>query len=253
AAYRVAVALQPDFAEAYVRLGTILGIQGNSAEALACFERAAEVQPDSVFGLIGLATARTEARQVAAAEECVRRAIALAPHNAEAQMLAGNILSRLGRFADANACCETAIRLDPRRTFSYYNLVSNKKITAADRPLIEQMTRLLVDENLPDRDRTNLHFALGKSFDDLAEYESAMRHFDEANRIEAERVKQAGGFLDRDLHAAENDAAIAMFTPELFAAREPCGSQSELPIFIVGMPRSGTTLTEQIISSHPEV
>jgi hypothetical protein len=115
------------------------------------------------------------------------------------------------------------------------------------------MDLLLADQNLADRDRVNLHFALGKARDDLAEYEQAMRHFDEANRIEAQLQKLAGRTSHRKEYAAEIDRIIETYTPEFFARQKPFGCASELPILIVGMPRSGTTLVEQILSSHTKV
>ena len=112
---------------------------------------------------------------------------------------------------------------------------------------------LLADQGLADGDRVNLHFALGKALDDLAEYEQAMRHFDEANRIEAQLQKLAGRTSNRGEFAAEVGTIIGTYVPEFFARHKPFGSTSELPILIVGMPRSGTTLVEQILSSHTKM
>ncbi len=101
--------------------------------------------------------------------------------------------------------------------------------------------------------RINVHFALGKAYDDLGDYAEAMRHYEEANRLRAMSVR-----LDRAALAAKYDSLIAGFTAEALAsARQalarPARPGDDLPVFIVGMPRSGTTLVEQILSSHPAV
>jgi tetratricopeptide (TPR) repeat protein len=253
ASYRRAIALAPNFAEAHARLGNVLRDDGDRAASLACFRRAAEAQPEATLGLVSLATVLSEERQEAAAEDCLRRAIAGDPRSSEAHSRLGDLLGRLGRFDEAIACFERAIDLDPRRTVAYFGLVSCKQIREADRPLIARMTALLDHDALTRQDRANLHFALGKAFDDLAEYEAAIRHFDEANRIEAERLGMIGRTVDAEQYAAGVAAMIATLTPDYFARHAACGSESELPVLIVGMPRSGTTLVEQILSSHPEV
>jgi tetratricopeptide (TPR) repeat protein len=251
ACYRRAIGFAPDLAEAHARLGNLLSDIGEHKEANACFRRAAEAQPESTLGLICRATVLFEERQEAAAEVCLRRAVAGEPGNGEAHNRLGGLLARLGKFDESIAFFEQAISLDPRRTTAYFGLVNAKKISEPDRPLTRQMLALLEDAALPDRDQATLHFALGKAFDDLAEYQMAMRHFDEANRIEVERLRLIGRSFNREEHIARAAALIATFTPDYFAGRGALGCKSELPVLIVGMPRSGTTLVEQILSSHP--
>ena len=253
ASYRRAIALAPDFAEAHARLGNVFHDDGDRAASLACFRRAAQAQPQSTLGLVSLATVLSEERQEAAAEDCLRRAIAGDPKSSEAYSRLGDLLGRLGRFDEAITCFEQAFTLDPRRTVAYFGLVTSKHIREADRPLIARMKRLVDDAALTGQDRATLNFALGKAYDDLAEYRAAIGHFDEANRIEAERLRLVGRTVDRDQYAADAAAMIATLTPDYFARHADCGSASELPVLIVGMPRSGTTLVEQILSSHPEI
>src|SRR5207237_7788588 len=93
-----------------------------------------------------------------------------------------------------------------------------------------------------------LHFALGKAYDDLGEYERAMQHFDQANGLKYRRKP-----YNRSGHAASVNRQISRFTTEFFARNAALGSDWEVPVLILGMPRSGTTLVEQILSSHPEV
>lgn len=135
----------------------------------------------------------------------------------------------MGRFEEAIACFEQSISLDPCHTVAYFALMTSKKIGEADWPMIERILGLLDNPALNDRDRANLHFALGKAFDDLAAYETAMRHFDDSNRIEADRLRLIGRSFDRERHSAGADALIATFTPDYFAWHAAFGSDSELP------------------------
>ena len=189
---------------------------GDYAGAIACLRRAAQAQPESVIGLLSLASALFEERQEAAAEDCLRDAVALDPRNGEAHSRFGDLLARLGRFDEAIACFEAALTCDPRRSSAYFGLVSSKQIREADRPLIIRMTTLLDDVGLTDRDRANLHFALGKAFDDLAEYPMAMHHFDAANRLEFARLNSpVKEFLDE---MVEFEKDIEIPCDELFLA-----------------------------------
>lgn len=251
--YRRAIELAPDFAEAHARLGSLLYSGGDNAAALACYRRAAEAQPESTIGLVSRAAVLLEERQEQAAEQCLRRAVAGEPGSAEAHSRLGDLLGRLGRFDEAIAWFERSLALDPKRPLAYFGLVNSRKIREADRPLIARMTGLLDDVAFGDQDRATLHFALGKALDDLAEYQSAIRHYDQANGIEAERLRLIGRLLDREEYAASVAGMIATLTPDFFAHHRMLGSESDLPVLIVGMPRSGTTLVEQILSSHPEI
>jgi hypothetical protein len=136
---------------------------------------------------------------------------------------------------------------------AYFGLVTSKHFREVDRPLIDQMKRLVDYTTLTVHDRATLQFALGKACDDLAEYRAAIGHFDEANRIEAERLRLVGRSVDREQYATDVSAMISTLTPDYFARHAEGGSDSELPLLIVGMPRSGTTLVEQILSSHPDI
>jgi tetratricopeptide (TPR) repeat protein len=253
ASYRQALAFTPDLAEAHARLGNLFYANGSLAEALASFRAAAAAQPDSSLGLACLATALLEERQAAAAESHLRRAIALDPAVADAHVRLGDVLNRSGRFAEAADCFERALALQPRHATAYQGLVSGRTLKEQDRPLLDRMGSLIAAGGLAERDRATLHFAMGKAHDDLGEHEAAMQHFDEANRLEAARLRRAGRSLDLERHAADVARLIGTFSPEFFARHAALGSESELPVLIVGMPRSGTTLVEQILSSHPEI
>jgi tetratricopeptide (TPR) repeat protein len=247
-AFRRAAALAPRLAEAHGKLGNLLYAYGYHKEALASFRRAAEARPGTALGHLSMAKVFLHERRLAEAEECLRRALALDPRSADGQRLLGMVLQQAGRFEEAIACLEQAIARDGRLVAAYYDLVYAKKLTEADRTLVRQMEALLEQPGLPDQDRTRLCFALGKAHDDLGDHAAAIRHYDVGNRIERARYA-----FDRARHVARIDRAVAVCGPDFFARFRPHGSSSEAPLFILGMMRSGTTLVEQIVSSHPEV
>jgi len=141
------------------------------------------------------------------------------------------------------ACLTKAIDLDPTQIAAYHDLVHCKKLDAADRPLVARMLARLEAGDLADHERALLHFALGKGLDDLGAWEEAIGHIDQANRLE-----RRGLLFDREALADRCDRLMAVFTPDRIA-RSRGVADCEKPILIVGMPRSGTTLVEQVLSS----
>lgn len=249
AAYRRAIAIAPDFAPAHVKLGSLLLHDGERHEALDCFRRAAAAQPGTAMASLCEARLLIEEEKAAAAEAPARRAIELDSANSDAHCLLGMILMLLGRFREAAAAYDLGLALNRGQIGAYHELAHVKKLTEADRPLIAEMEWLLKERRLPEEAQADLHFALGKAYDDLRDYQSAIRHIDDANRLKRPVVGpyQAAG------HTAGIDRQIRTFTADFFARNALLGSDSERPILIVGMPRSGTTLVEQILSSHPAV
>ncbi len=280
ACYHKATVLEPGYLEAQSNLGCLLQELGRSAEAVACHRKALSIQPNNAATHNNLGIALQALYQFADAVACYRRAIALRPDFADAYSHLGSALKEQGlwdealasfrkaleldpnaptthanlgmvwldqgRFEDATAAFETALRLGGDPSSAYHGLSIVRKFTEADRPLIAQMEAALTDPALKPASRLLIHFALGKAFDDLKDYESAIRHFDEGNRLEREKSR-----FDRAGFTALVDWVIAAFPND--APASPAASASELPIFIVGMPRSGTTLVEQILASHPKV
>ena len=125
----------------------------------------------------------------------------------------------------------------------------SKRITQDDQPAIEQMNALLDYTPLLDLGRQRVHFALGKACDDLGDYATAMQHFDSGNQI----AGRSWPFDRAHFGASVHRLVTGGTTPEYFRQNRDFGSSSELPVLILGLPRSGTTLVEQIVSSHPEV
>ncbi|MGH7189077.1 MAG: tetratricopeptide repeat-containing sulfotransferase family protein [Acetobacteraceae bacterium] len=247
-ALRRAVSLAPRHAEAQAMRGDLLLLDGQREEAAACFRRAFAASPNATPGRLSLAKAFIAEENFHDAERQLRRTIALDPNSNSAHWTLGRTLTRLGRFADAATELEHAIALGPDDVFVYHDLVVTKRVGEADRPMLAVMLAALDRPGLAPVHRILLEYALGKAFDDLGEYDGAIRHFDEANRLRGRALR-----FDRAAFAAENDRVMARFSSCRQPSGDHKGADDQTPILIVGMPRSGTTLVEQILSAHPEI
>ncbi len=248
AAYDRATEIQPSLTEAWFRAGALVHTMGHREQAIGCFRRAAATGPKTSFGRLGAARALLTEDRDDEAERVLRKALTVDPENALAHDLLGNLLAESGRFQEAHACFTRAVTIAPLLAGSYYDLVRCRPVTQADRGLLQRMEAALATPELEAGQRQRVHLALGKAADDLGEYALAMRHFDAADALRPGSVSFDASAFDTLV-----SCVIARCTPELIAQAQERGSSDTTPILIIGMPRSGTTLVEQIISSHPEV
>jgi tetratricopeptide (TPR) repeat protein len=247
-AYDRATALVPSLTEAWFRAGALVYTLGHRDEAIGCFRRAAATGPKTSFGRLGKARALLTADRDQEAERVLRQTLLHDPVNAMAHDLLGNLLSESGRFDEARECFQRAIEIAPLLAGSYYDLVRCRPVSPDDRGLVERMEAALDTRGLDVAQRQRLHLALGKAADDLGNQSLAMKHFDAADA-----VRRATGSFDASAFARETDRLIARCTPDWIAQAAQLGRRDRTPVLIIGMPRSGTTLIEQIISSHPDV
>ncbi len=247
-AYDRATELLPSLTEAWYRAGTLVFTLGHRDQAIGCFRRAAATGGKTSFGRLGKARALLIEDRNQEAELVLRKTLALDPQNALAHDLLGNLLSEFGRFDEARACFDRAIAIAPLLAGCYYDLVRCRRVTTNDDGLLQRMEAALATPGLEAAQRLRLHLAIGKAADDLGDYALAMQHFDAA-----EAVRRGSVPFDSAAFTVEIDRLIARCTPELIARASQVGSSDATPVLILGMPRSGTTLVEQIVSMHPEV
>ncbi len=248
-AYRSALRAGPEHAPALYRLGQVMEDAGALSEAEALYGRMLELRPDVANAHLNLAQVLEDRGRILEAERAVRRALALEPGLAPAHLALGNILKDQGRHAEAGEAYRAALRLRKECAEAYTSLASLAKYSSAEHPDLQDVLRLLRAPGLAETSAMHLHFAAGKMLDDCAAYDDAFAHYREGNRIRHQSCRfDASGFTELV------ERILRQFSVEFLAERsEYCGSNSELPVFIVGMPRSGTTLVEQIIASHRQV
>src|SRR5215472_6578288 len=247
-AYYRATELLPSLTEAWFRAGALVYTLGHRDEAIGCFRRAAATGGNTSFGRLGKARALLTEDRNQEAEQVLRRTLALESSNAMAHDLLGNLLSEFGRFDEARECFQRAIGIAPLLAGSYYDLVRCRRVTSGDEGLLQQMVAALAVPGLEAAQRLRLHLAIGKAADDLGDCALAMQHFDAADA-----VRRGSRSFDSAAFSTETGRLIARCTPESIARAPELGSRDATPVLIIGMPRSGTTLVEQIVSMHPEV
>src|SRR5882724_3586795 len=246
-AYDRATELQPSLTEAWFRAGDLVHTLGHRDEAIGCFRRAVATGGNSGFGRLAKARALLTEDRNQEAELVLRKTVAHDPANAMAHDLLGNLLSEFGRFDEARECFQRAIAIAPLLSGSYYELSRCRPVTSDD-GLLQQMEAALETPRLEAAQRQRIHLAIGKAAQDIGDYALAMQNFDAADAVRRDLAS-----FDSTAFTREVDRLIERCTPEFIACASELGSSDAKPVLIIGMPRSGTTLVEQIISMHPEV
>ena len=247
-AYQYASKLQPSLVEARYHAGALLETLGRGSEAIAAFRRAAATTPRTSLSRLANARALLAGGNEAEAERALRQLLTLDPAALSATELLGTMASSAGRFEEAFALLDQATLGAPQLAGSYYELVRCRRLTSADGGLLARMQAALAAPGLQTEARLKLHLALGKAFDDLDNPAAAMQHFDAADEWRRTLCR-----FDPLEFEARIDSLIAQFTPDAVVYRAGSGRHDATPILIIGLPRSGTTLVEQIVSAHPDV
>lgn len=240
-----AVKLAPGQAIYRNNLGNALILSTRPEEAVPHLEKAVKLDPDYAEAWSNLGKAWRQIGNIEKAGKYFSEALSVAPGFLRAQIGAAEIQSEMGQFEEAQAAFSRILRLDPRNVEALCGMAATHKLKPDD-PLIENFEKLLRDPILRDDEGAPLHHAFGKICNDLGRYEDAFLHFTRGKELKKLRFHM-------ELHSATYAAAKRLFTPAFFAERKHFGTRDKRPVFIVGMPRSGTTLTEQILSSHHSV
>jgi tetratricopeptide (TPR) repeat protein len=243
-----AIELDPLRAESHCNFGNALIDLRRLDEAEAAFRQALTLEPEDPLTHVSLAKALRLKQRAADAQASCETALAIDPDHAQALLLLGEMRADRGQFVEAEALFQQAIAADPDFSFPYLSISTQRKMTTGDARWLKGVEAALA-KPLPLANEISLHYALGKYFDDVGRYRDAFEHYARANEL----TKRYGATFELAKLTGRIDTIIRNFNAAF--ARRPMieASDSELPIFIVGMPRSGTSLTEQILASHPAV
>ncbi|WP_158222859.1 tetratricopeptide repeat-containing sulfotransferase family protein [Rhodopirellula sp. MGV] len=228
-------------------------------EALECYGIVNAREP-SRKSLIAEGRLRQQLHQYEAARETFAKAVKQDPESSISLSYLASANVDFGEIPTALKLFEKAIKQDPDRAETHFRYSRAKKFedNAATRQYAKLLHRLIDQSKPREQKQISLNFALAKVYDDTGRYQEAWQHYQRGNQVKADRnrAKAEANIRGRSLDLAMSDIvdrAIDFFTPEIFSKLRHLGNPSAMPIFIVGMPRSGTTLTEQIVSSHPDV
>jgi tetratricopeptide (TPR) repeat protein len=244
---RRALELAPAFSAARANLATILYRQNRTGEALAELGLLLQREGDHPGHQNLKAAALGRLGSYEEAIQLYERVLAKLPDQPKIWMSYGHALKTVGRQEDGVAAYRRAIALTPTLGEVWWSLANLKTIAFTDEDVAAMKAALEADA-LGAEDRLHLHFALGKALEERKDYEPSFRHYQEGNRI-----RNAMMGYDADEVKAAVDRSTRLFTTGFFAKRSGYGCAAPDPIFILGMPRSGSTLVEQILSSHPLV
>jgi len=242
---RRALEIAPAFTPARTNLAMVLGRLGRPAEALEMMDEVFRVEPDGLGHLNLKAATLGRLGDFEQALEIYDQVLARAPNQPRVLLSFGHMLKTVGRQDDAVAAYRRAIALDPALGEAWWSLANLKTVKFTDDD-IAAMESALSRHGLKDDDRFQLHFALGKAFHDLDRSDAAFRHYSAGNALRRQYHPFNGDHL-----TALVDRSIELFTAHVLS--RPGGCPAPDPIFIVGMPRAGSTLVEQILSSHSQV
>jgi tetratricopeptide (TPR) repeat protein len=242
---RRAVELAPNFNAARANLALVLGRTGRPAEALELLEPVFDAEPDAIGHMNLKAATLGRLGDFGEAIELYEAVLARTPHQPLVWLSYGHMLKTVGRQKDGVDAYRKAIELKPELGEAWWSL-ANLKTIRFDEADIAAMTSALATPGLGDQDRLHLDFALGKAMHDAGKPDEAFGHFASGNALRRKQHPFDIGQLSRRV-----DRSIEAFTSELLSSRG--GSDAADPIFIVGMPRAGSTLIEQILSSHSQI
>ncbi len=242
-----ALALKPDCAEAHNNFGNALQAQGKFDQAVACYERALALKPDYASAYNNLGNALVTLDRLEDALAHYERALALNTNYPDAHNNLGNILRQQGKFEDALAHYERAIASRPSYARAHFNRAEIKTFRAGDADLAA-LKALAARADLSEDDALHIHFALAKALEDTGDYSRAFEHLRQGNQIKHRQIN-----YDEKAVIEFFQRISKVFDRSLFDRFQGAGDPSEVPVFVLGMPRSGSTLIEQILASHPQI
>ena len=247
-AYTKALSIKPDFADAFYNMGNAFKDQGKLEEAIEAYNNALSVKHDYADAFINMGNVLTDQEKLEEAIETYKKVLSIKPDYAEAYVYIGNLLEDQGKLEEAIEAYNKALSIKPDYAEAHRYLSYIKKYSFKDEQFL-QVQELYKSEGLSDDARCNLAFSLAKMYEDVGRLDRAFSHLSEGNALRKNLLHYS---LDQDIEFFNR---LKETQPHFLinAKKTKDSSIKPKPIFILGMPRSGTSLVEQIISSHSKV
>jgi tetratricopeptide (TPR) repeat protein len=245
----MALAIAPNSPEAHINFANALGAADRPQDALAHYQKAIASDPFNPEPYTRASFAFYRLGKIQDAVTACEKALAMKPDHAGALAQLGTSLRALGRMDEATQYYEKAIAGMPSEVGIYHSLVNSKRMTVDDQHFIA--VKKLADkiDTFDTENQISLHFALGKAFDDVNDHQRSFQHFLKGNALKRQEFVE----YNEVESLARFERISSTFSSEMLQERKNFGDPSNVPIFIVGMPRSGSTLVEQVLASHPSI
>jgi tetratricopeptide (TPR) repeat protein len=244
--FRRAIDLKHKFPEALCNLATVLRWRGRIAESETALRRAVKLSPQNVQAQVSLGLTLTLAGRSGDAKSCFEKALRMAPRHVDALIGGAELAVGEGRFAEAETLIKRALEADPEAPDAWAIQARFRKMTRSNATWVEGAERIAAG-GIAAMHEATLRFAIGKYYDDVQDFARAFRSYERANELQ----KAAANPYDRQARTRLVDDLVRLYTREALSRVGGGASDSERPVLVVGMMRSGTSLVEQIISSHP--
>jgi len=246
--FQGAIAIKPEFPEAHSNLGVLLRQKSHLVDSEALLRRALKLRPNYHDARVNLGLTLVLLGRLRDARACFAKALKTMPRNVLALFGMGQIAAAEGRFEEAEETYRRIIEIRPRMTNAWAALPLIRKMTNADAGWLKGAEEIATSAIHP-MEEANLRFAMGKYCDDIDDFPRAFQNFKRGNEL----LKTAAEDYDRKERSQFIEASIRVYSRNAISKIGAAGSSSAKPVFVVGMPRSGTSLSEQIIASHPAV
>ena len=244
------VKIAPDYALAWENLAKLYrqkDDQESLIKASKCFSKATELRPDWAEGWAGLGTMQTRSSQHDDGIESYQKSLSLKENQPRVHLSLGHVYKTTGSQDKSIDAYKDAIKFDEKFGEAYWSL-ANLKTYRFDKKELNDMELQIDNKDLPEREKIHFLFSLGKAYEDIGDYEKSYKYYDLGNHLNRGRTS-----YDPKAIEALTDRLISFFNLDLLNHFEDSGYHTNEPIFIVGLPRSGSTLVEQILASHSSV
>jgi tetratricopeptide (TPR) repeat protein len=244
--FREAMAIKPNFSDPHANLGVLLRQKSYLIDSEAFLRRALKLKPNDLDARVNLGLTLMFLGRMRDARACFTKVLKSAPRHVLALFGMGRIATLEGRFEEAETTLKRVIEINPKMTNAWAALPLVRKMTNADSEWLKRAEEIATSTIHP-MEEANLRFAIGKYCDDVNDFPQAFRNFKRGNEL----LKTAAEDYDRKGRSQFIDEMIRDYSRESISKIGAAGSSSAKPVFVLGMPRSGTSLAEQIIASHP--
>jgi tetratricopeptide (TPR) repeat protein len=245
---RTAVRLQPNYADAISNLGNLLRCKGGHvAEAEMWLRRAIKLNPKHLDARINLGLTLAFLGRLVDAKAQFKKVLKASPRNADALFGMGHVAAIEGHFDQAESLFKSSLEVNSKMPSAWAAIASLRKMTHSDAAWLEGAEQI-ASSGISPAEEADLRYAIAKYCNDLEEFNRAFQNYKRANELQ----KNSAPAYDRQARASFVDDLVRVYTRETLSHVEPLASDSVKPVLVVGMPRSGTSLVEQIIASHPD-